>query len=148
MKAYRSLNLIQKGLGDGTVTCTQLVDFYLKNIEANAHLNAFLEVYTEEAKQRAQEIDQKIAAGKAGKLAGMVVAIKDVLAYKDHKLQAASNVLDGFESQFTATVVQRLLDEDAIIIGRNNCDEFAMGSSNENSALGNTHNALDQERVP
>ena len=87
-------------------------------------------LYESEARQRAEEIDRKVAMGTAGKLAGMVVGIKDVLCYQDHGLQAASRILDGFVSQFTGTAVQRLLDEDAIIIGRQNCDEFAMGSSN------------------
>ena len=81
------------------------------------------------------EVDKKIKEGKAGKLAGLIVGLKDVLAYKDHPLQASSKVLDGFISQFNGTAVQRLLDQDAIIIGRQNCDEFAMGSSNENSAF-------------
>ena len=70
------------------------------------------------------------------------------MAYKDHPLQASSKVLDGFISQFNGTAVQRLLDEDAIIIGRQNCDEFAMGSSNENSAFGPVLNDADNSRVP
>ena len=78
----------------------------------------------------------------------MVVAIKDVLCYKDHKVTAASKILEGFVSLYNATAVQRLLDEDAIIIGTCNCDEFAMGSTSENSAYGNVLNALDETRVP
>ncbi len=148
MKRYSSLSLIQKDLKDGSVSCSQLVEYYLKNIEDNKHLNAFLEVYTEEAQKNALIVDQKIAAGTAGKLAGMVVALKDVLAHEGHKLQGASKILADFESQYTGTAVQRLLDEDAIVIGRTNCDEFGMGSSNENSAFGNTTNAIDQSRVP
>src|SRR5690606_29299353 len=105
-------------------------------------------VYEEEALARAGEIDKKIKENRAGKLAGLVVGIKDVLAYKDHPLQAASRILDGFTSQYTATAVQRLLDEDAIIIGRQNCDEFAMGSSNENSAFGPVLHGQDPTRVP
>jgi aspartyl-tRNA(Asn)/glutamyl-tRNA(Gln) amidotransferase subunit A len=105
-------------------------------------------VYEDEALQRAQGIDKKFKEGKAGKLAGLVVGIKDVLAYKDHPLQASSKILDGFISQFNGTAVQRLLDEDAIIIGRQNCDEFAMGSSNENSAFGPVLNDTDNSRVP
>lgn len=148
MKKYASLNLIQKDLKDGSLTCTQLVEHYLNNIERNAHLNAFVEVYAEEARERATEIDKKISANSAGRLAGMVVGLKDVLAHKDHGLQASSKILNGFQSQFNATVVDRLLAEDAIIIGRNNCDEFAMGSSNENSAFGSTRNAANTDRVP
>jgi len=105
-------------------------------------------VYEDEALSRAAAVDQKIKTGQAGKLAGLVVGLKDVLAYQDHPLQASSKILDGFISQFNATAVQRLLDEDAIIIGRQNCDEFAMGSSNENSAFGPVLNAADTSRVP
>jgi aspartyl-tRNA(Asn)/glutamyl-tRNA(Gln) amidotransferase subunit A len=76
------------------------------------------------------------------------VGLKDVFAFENHPLQASSKILDGFISQYSATAVQRLLDEDAIIIGRQNCDEFAMGSSNENSAFGPVRNAIDLERVP
>jgi len=148
LKTYSSLSLIQKDLKDGSVSCTQLVDIYLNNIEANKHLNAFIEVYDKEAKKNATLIDQKLAEGTAGKLAGMVVSLKDVLAHENHGLQAASKILSGFQSQFTGTAVQRLIDEDAIIIGRTNCDEFGMGSSNENSAFGNTLNAIDQSKVP
>lgn len=148
MKKYTSLSLIQKDLKAGSITCVKLVDYYLENIHAKSHLNAFLEVYEDEAKQKAIEIDQKVKNGTAGRLAGMVIALKDVLCHTDHKLQASSKILNGFESQFNGTAVQRLIDEDAIIIGRNNCDEFAMGSSNENSAFGPVLNAADNSRVP
>ncbi len=132
----------------GETTCKASVLFYLKQIEANKHLNAFLEVFESEALAAADRIDEKIKNGTSGKLAGAVIAIKDVLCYKGHKVSASSKILDGFESLYTATCVQRLLDEDAIIIGRTNCDEFAMGSSNENSAYGNVLNALDSSKVP
>jgi aspartyl-tRNA(Asn)/glutamyl-tRNA(Gln) amidotransferase subunit A len=111
-------------------------------------LNVFLTVYSEESLLRAQEIDRKIKNGSAGRLAGLVVGLKDVLCHRDHALQAGSKILNGFKSQFNATAVQRLLDEDAIIIGRQNCDEFAMGSSNENSAFGPVLNDIDNTRVP
>ncbi|GAA4831393.1 Asp-tRNA(Asn)/Glu-tRNA(Gln) amidotransferase subunit GatA [Algivirga pacifica] len=145
---YSSYKDISAAIANGETSCKQLVDHYLKQIEANKHLNAFLEVYAEEAQQRAEEIDAKIAAGTAGKLAGMVVGIKDVIAHKDHGLQASSKILDGFVSQFSATAIERLLAEDAIIIGRQSCDEFAMGSSNENSAFGPVLNNIDNSRVP
>ncbi|HXP52674.1 MAG TPA: Asp-tRNA(Asn)/Glu-tRNA(Gln) amidotransferase subunit GatA, partial [Bacteroidia bacterium] len=89
-----------------------------------------------------------IKQGKAGKLAGMVIGIKDNLCYKGHKVSASSKILEGFESLYTATVVERLIAEDAIIIGRCNCDEFAMGSSNEKSAYGKVLNPHDNKRVP
>ena len=148
LKTYATFREIQNDLQHGTLSCQDLVRYHLGNIKAKAHLNAFLSVYEEEALLRASEIDKKIKSGKAGKLAGLIVGLKDVLAYKDHPLQASSKVLNGFISQFNGTAVQRLLDEDAIIIGRQNCDEFAMGSSNENSAFGPVLNDADNTRVP
>ncbi|HCX24994.1 MAG: Asp-tRNA(Asn)/Glu-tRNA(Gln) amidotransferase GatCAB subunit A [Flammeovirgaceae bacterium] len=149
MQANSSFSTIQTGLENGTLSCRDVVTHYLSNIqERNPGLNALLSVYDEEALSQADIVDQKIKEGTAGRLAGMVVSIKDVLCYKDHPLQCGSKILDGFESQFTATAVQRLLDEDAIIIGRNNCDEFAMGSSSENSAFDPVINADGENRVP
>ncbi|MDH5251267.1 MAG: amidase family protein, partial [Cyclobacteriaceae bacterium] len=148
MRTYASFREIQNDLQLGTITCQDLVRYHLNNIKAKAHLNAFLSVYEDEALTRAAAIDIKIKEGKAGKLAGLVVGLKDVLAYQDHPLQASSKILEGFVSQFNATAVQRLLDQDAIIIGRQNCDEFAMGSSNENSAFGPVLNDVDNMRVP
>ncbi|WP_252408447.1 amidase, partial [Escherichia coli] len=81
-------------------------------------------------------------------LHGVVVGLKDVLCYKGHKVSAASHILEGFTSIYHATAVEKLLQAGAIIIGRQNCDEFAMGSSNENSAFGVVKNALDTTRVP
>ena len=117
MRRYNSLQEVQADLAAGNTTCVGLVNYYLGNIEAQKHLNAYLEVFADEALARAAEVDRKLAAGTAGRLAGMVLGIKDVLAYKGHKLQASSQILNGFESQFTGTAVQRLLDEDVIIIG-------------------------------
>ena len=145
---YSHFSEIQIDLKNGKLSCVDLVKFHLANIQKKSHLNAFLSVYKEEALARALAIDEKIKEGGGGKLAGLVVGLKDVLAYKDHPLQGGSRILDGFNSQFTATAVQRLLDEDAIIIGRQNCDEFAMGSSNENSAFGPVLNEIDNARVP
>ncbi|MTI29990.1 Asp-tRNA(Asn)/Glu-tRNA(Gln) amidotransferase subunit GatA, partial [Xanthovirga aplysinae] len=148
MKNYVSLTQIREDIHLGNTSCAELVEYYLGNIKKKSHLNAFLEVYEEEAREHAKEVDKKIAEGTAGKLAGMVVGLKDVLCQQDKGLQASSKILDGFKSQFTGTAVQRLIEEDAIIIGRQNCDEFAMGSSNENSAFGNVLNDADNDRVP
>ncbi|MEK6782043.1 MAG: Asp-tRNA(Asn)/Glu-tRNA(Gln) amidotransferase subunit GatA [Bacteroidota bacterium] len=147
-KTYSSFQDIQYDLHRGIISCVERVNFHLTHIQKKKHLNVFLSVYGEEALKRAAEIDQKIKNGTAGKLAGLVVGLKDVLCYKDHPMQASSKILDGFISQFNGTAVQRLLDEDAIIIGRQNCDEFAMGSSNENSAFGPVLNEINTERVP
>ncbi|TAH24061.1 MAG: Asp-tRNA(Asn)/Glu-tRNA(Gln) amidotransferase subunit GatA [Cytophagales bacterium] len=148
MKVYNSLNEIKSDISTGLITCKDLVLDYLNNIESKKHLNVFLEVYSEEALLKAEEIDQKIKAGNAGKLAGMVIGLKDVLCHKNHGLQASSKILQNFISQFDGTAVKRLIEEDAIIIGRQNCDEFAMGSSNENSAFGNVLNDIDNTKVP
>lgn len=148
MKPYATFREIQNDLQRGSITCQDLVKHHLSNIKNKTHLNVFLSVYETEALNRAVEIDQKIKLGNAGKLAGLIVGLKDVLAYKDHPLQASSKILDGFISLYNATAVQRLLDADAIIIGRQNCDEFAMGSSNENSAFGPVLNEADTSRVP
>lgn len=134
---------------NGHTTCVEAVHFFLQQISENVHLNAFLEVYEEEALQRAKALDEKRISGeKTGKLHGVVVGLKDVIAYKNHKLSAGSKILYGFTSIYNSTVAERLLSEDAVIIGRQNCDEFAMGSSNENSAYGNVLNAADNNKVP
>ena len=139
---------IRRLLDQGKLTCVELTENHLAIIESKKHLNAFLSVYADDALRQAKAIDQKIKNRKAGKLAGLMVGLKDLLCYKDHPLQGGSKILDGYISPYNATAVQRLLDEDAIIIGRQNCDEFGMGSSNENSAFGPTLNDLDNSRVP
>ncbi|HEU5289828.1 MAG TPA: Asp-tRNA(Asn)/Glu-tRNA(Gln) amidotransferase subunit GatA [Cyclobacteriaceae bacterium] len=148
LRSYDTFREIQHDLQRGAITSLDLVRHYLSNINKKAHLNAFLSVYEEEALQRASEVDKKIKLGNAGRLAGLVVSLKDVLSHENHPLQASSKILNGFTAQFNATAVQRLIDEDAIIIGRTNCDEFGMGSSNENSAFGPVLNDLDNSRVP
>lgn len=144
---YTSLASIQIDLKLGKISLSQLVENYLLKIESNKHLNAFLEVYDIEAKERAKVLEAKMALGKAGRLAGMVIGLKDNICYKDHKVSASSKILEGFTSIYSSTVVERLLAEDAIIIGRLNCDEFAMGASNENSAFGPVLNYVDSTRV-
>lgn len=147
MKDYHRLSEVQADLNDGSINCVQLVEHYLQKIEAHQDLNAFLEVYAHDARSRATVVDAKLKHGTAGRLAGMVIGIKDNIVYKDHAVSAASKILQGFESLFSATVVERLLEEDAIIIGRLNCDEFAMGSSNRFSAFGPVKNPLDKSKV-
>ena len=133
----------------GETSCIQAVDHYLSQINQHQDLNTFLEVFSSAAKLRAAELDAHLSAGKPlGKLHGVVVGIKDVLCYNGHKVSAASKILENYTAIYSATAVQKLLDEGAIIIGRQNCDEFAMGSSNENSAYGPVKNALDKEYVP
>ena len=148
MKNYYSFKDIQEDLRSGKTSCQKLVSGYLDNISNNSTLNAFVETYGEEAILRAKEIDHKIINNKAGRLAGLVIGIKDNICYKNHKCSAASKILEDFESPYSATVVDRLLLEDAIILGRLNCDEFAMGSSNENSIYGPTRNPINEDFVP
>lgn len=145
---YTSIKAFHTALQNGQTTCVEAVLFYTKAIAANAHLNAFLEVYENEALERAKELDAAAASGKlTGPLHGVIVGLKDVIAHKGHRLTASSNMLGNFQSVYHATATQKLLDAGAIIIGRQNCDEFAMGSSNENSAFGPVLNAADTSKV-
>jgi len=147
--SVQTIREVQADLHAGKISCKELVTGYLHNIETQKHLNAFLEVFAEDATQRAAQLDKKLKNGETtGKLFGLVIAIKDNICYKGHKVSAGSKILEGFTSLYNSTVVERLLAEDAIIIGRTNCDEFAMGSSNENSAYGPVLNAADNSRVP
>jgi aspartyl-tRNA(Asn)/glutamyl-tRNA(Gln) amidotransferase subunit A len=139
---------IREKLLAGELSVSSIVAGHLNQIHThNKALNAFLEVYEEEAIEKAALIDAKIKAGTAGKLAGLVVGIKDLLCYEGHHSYAGSKILDSFKSTFSATAVQRLIDEDAIIIGHQNCDEFGMGSTNENSAFGPVVNFVNQAHV-
>lgn len=146
MQDFISIARYQTQLQTGETTCRSAVETYLKKIEESKHLNAYIEVYAAEALQRASELD--LLPAPQGKLHGVVVAIKDVICHKGHSVTAASRILEGFTSVFSATAVERLLAEGAIIIGRVNCDEFAMGSTNENSAYGKVLNAADESRIP
>lgn len=144
---YKTYADIKAGLEMGR-SVQDVLQTYLKAIKEREDLNAFLEVFEDSAMKQAIAVDEKIKNGNAGRLAGMVIGLKDNICYKDHKVSAASKILEGFESIYSATVVERLLAEDVVIIGRLNCDEFAMGSSNENSAYGPVRNALNEDFVP
>lgn len=145
---HLSYGEIRNQLISGKISCVSLVQQYLGAIEKNKHLNAFIEVFEKTALETAAAVDLTIKNNKPGKLAGCVIAIKDNICYKGHKVSASSHILEGFESQFTATCLQRLLHEGAIVIGRTNCDEFAMGSSNETSYYGAVKNPLNIKTVP
>jgi aspartyl-tRNA(Asn)/glutamyl-tRNA(Gln) amidotransferase subunit A len=148
LRTYHSLEEVRADLLSFKTTLVSLVNYYLQRIETYQHLNVFLHVYADEALKRAEEIDAKLKAGTAGKLAGMVISIKDMICYKDHPVSASSKILKGFKSIYSSTVVERILAEDAIIIGHVNCDEFAMGASNETSHYGNVLNFADISLVP
>ncbi|MGB4399707.1 MAG: amidase family protein, partial [Daejeonella sp.] len=147
MEGFSSLSHIQSALNNRELVLSDLVANYLKRIEERKELNAFVEVFSEETKSAALRIQEKIEAGTSGKLAGMVIGIKDNICYKDHQVSASSRILENYISPFSATVVERLLAEDAIIIGRLNCDEFAMGASNESSYYGPVRNNADLKKV-
>lgn len=134
---------------NGQTTCVEAVHCYLQTIRDKQQLNAFLEVYETEALERATALDlQRQGQSSLAPLHGVVMGLKDVISHKNHTLSAASRILENFTAVYNATVVEKLLDAGAIIIGRQNCDEFAMGSSNENSAYGPVKNNIDETRVP
>jgi aspartyl-tRNA(Asn)/glutamyl-tRNA(Gln) amidotransferase subunit A len=146
---FTSIEQYHAQLQEGNVTCLQAVEHYLQRIQVTKQLNAFIEIYSDEAIQKAKHLDEARNNGSiSGKLHGVIIGLKDVICYKGHSISASSNILKKFISVYSATVVERLLAEDAIIIGNLNCDEFAMGSTNENSAYGRVLNALDESRVP
>jgi aspartyl-tRNA(Asn)/glutamyl-tRNA(Gln) amidotransferase subunit A len=144
---YSTFTSIKEEISNG-VSVKSIVETYLSRIEDKKSLNAFLEVFDKSALAHAEKVDEKLKSGTAGKLAGMVIGIKDNICYEGHRVTASSKILENFESLFSATVVERLIAEDAIIIGRTNCDEFAMGSSNENSAFGKVSNPINEKFVP
>ena len=150
MSKFSSLQTIQEAIRDNTLSCRAVVEYYLSQIEQTADLNAYVEVFAEEALEKAVALDRQYQENpeSVGRLFGMVISIKDVLCYEGHAVTAGSKILEGFHSLFSATAIQRLLAEDVIIIGRVNCDEFAMGSTNETSSYGPVKNAADPERVP
>ena len=149
MFVFSSIGHYHEALREGRVTCVQAVEHYLQRIEATRHLNAYIEVYSEEALQKAKDLDEKRKNdGAMGRLHGVVIGLKDVICYEGHKISAASKILRDFTSLYSATAVIRLLEEGAIIIGNLNCDEFAMGSTNENSSYGKVLNARDESRIP
>jgi len=145
---FNDITQYQEALQQGQTTCFEAVSHYLEKITASTSLNAFVDVFAAESIDRAKALDAKRNGGGAcGKLHGVIVAIKDVICYKGHRVTAASEILRNFVSLYSATAVEKLLQEDAIIVGTCNCDEFAMGSTNENSVYGRVLNALDATRV-
>jgi aspartyl-tRNA(Asn)/glutamyl-tRNA(Gln) amidotransferase subunit A len=144
----KTFDSIQAELRAGATTCEKLTEGYLAAIESHRDLNAFLSVFAEKAIEQARGVDRKLAGGSAGPLAGMVVSVKDVIAVRGERVTCGSKILENFTSPYDATVVSRLRDADAIIIGKTNMDEFAMGSSTENSAFGRVKLPQDEKRVP
>ncbi len=148
MNQLRTFEATKRDLDAGATSCEKVVEEYLEAIEKGKHLNAFLSVFQERARQRAKEVDRRRKEGNAGPLAGMVIAVKDVLCMKNERVTCASKILEHFVSLYDATAVRRLEEADAVVIGKTNMDEFAMGSSTENSAFGPVLNPVDTGRVP
>jgi aspartyl-tRNA(Asn)/glutamyl-tRNA(Gln) amidotransferase subunit A len=142
-----SLKDIQKLINSGNTTLVDICQEYISRIKTSK-TNAFIEIFEKEALLKAEEIQKKIIKNKSGLLVGAFVGLKDNICYKDHTLTASSRILQGFKSMFSATAVEKIINEDAIIIGRLNCDEFAMGSSNENSFYGPVKNPNGENKVP
>ena len=147
MNIPESLADIQEKIIKKEISLVQICQEYINRIKSSTN-NAFIEVFEEEALSKAEEIQKKMMRNNFGILAGIFVGLKDNICYKDHKLTASSKILEGFKSLFSATAVKKILNEDAIILGRLNCDEFAMGSSNENSIYGPVKNPKDEKKVP
>ena len=146
---HKTFSQISENLKSGATNCETIVSQYLDSIKSQSALNAFIHVLPyEKTIARAKHIDAKVKSGQYGRLAGMVVAVKDAIVVKDESATAGSQILKNYVSPFSATVIERLENEDAIVIGKANMDEFAMGSSNENSSFGPALNPLDTSRVP
>ena len=114
---HKTFAEVKNALSSGK-SVLNIVDGYISAIQEQSELNAFLEVFDTTAREQAILVDQKIKEGRAGRLAGMVIGLKDNLCVQGQKVSASSKILVGFESLYTGTAVQRLLDEDAIVIGR------------------------------
>lgn len=138
---------IREKIKNKEITCKEVVSAFINQIEKTKDYNAVLEVF-DDAITKAEEMDKKIQEGFSGKLAGVPIIIKDNILYAGKKCSCSSKFLEDYIAQYDATVVTKMLNEGAVIIGRANMDEFAMGSSTENSAFGVTHNPIDFDRVP
>ena len=144
----KNLLSVQEQLKSGKVTLTEITEGYLKTIKSrNPEVNAFVHVDEDDVRNQLSSIQKKIDDGTAGKLAGAVVGVKDVICETGKKVTCASHILHNFESVYEATVIRKLKAEDALLIGRANMDEFAMGSSTENSIFGPSKNPVNTEYV-
>ena len=139
---------LSRALAARKVSAEELAREYLGRIEKHKDLNCFLDVRPEETLAEARAADQLIAEGKAGRLTGIPIAHKDIFVTRKWASTAASKMLEGYMSPFDATVVNKLRAAGLVTLGKLNCDEFAMGSANENSAYGKVYNPWDPNAVP
>lgn len=149
-KSFATVVDIAQDIASGKTSATEVLEQHLQRInERESEINAFNLVTTEQARQRAAQVDADIKAGKKlGPLAGVPVALKDNMCTRGIETTCSSKILEGWKPPYDATVVTRLQQAGAVMIGKTNLDEFAMGSSTENSAFGPTKNPLDTSRVP
>ena len=136
-----------KGLRNKDFSSLELTQHYLNRIN-DSELNAFISVTSNQALSQAKEADKKIANGKSSSLTGIPYAHKDIFCTKGEKTTAGSKMLDSFISPYDATLTNKLNDENMVMLGKTNMDEFAMGSSNENSYFGPVQNPWDKAKVP
>jgi aspartyl-tRNA(Asn)/glutamyl-tRNA(Gln) amidotransferase subunit A len=150
MSTNWTINSVKQALAAKKISARELTDEFYKRIERkNPELNAYLALSPERAKRQAEKIDALVAAGKPlPELAGVPVAIKDVISTRGTTTTCGSKILQNYVPPFDATAVERLEAAGAVILGKTNCDEFAMGSSNENSAYGPVKNPIAMDRVP
>ena len=147
MTYLKPLKDLVAGFSDGSIQISDIVADSLRSIKEREDLNAFCYVFADSSTSKSRRIQEQIEDSQQGPLAGMVVALKDNICYEGHPCSASSQILEGFVSPYSATAVDRLVKADATLIGANNCDEFGMGSSNENSKYGPVKNPHDQNRV-
>lgn len=145
---FQSIASLSRALQTREVSAVELAKHYLERIETYKGLNAFLDVRPEVTLDEARAADRRIADGTAGPLTGIPIAHKDIFVTQKWSSTAASRMLEGYMSPFDATVVRQLSDAGMVCLGKLNCDEFAMGSGNENSAYGKVFNPWDPKAVP
>lgn len=146
--ANASLRQLRLALDSKQVSAVELAEYFLNRAEAAQDLNAFLQIDRSLTMVEARAADARIATGSVGALTGIPIAHKDIFVTKDWRSTAGSKMLADYVSPFDATVVEKLQSAGMVCLGKLNCDEFAMGSSNENSAFGAVKNPWDKSRIP